>query len=173
MTRARKASVGLASPPPLQHWLHAVLMLCVSLVHHAATTLRMWLRAGQRDWHTQSEVSAPPQATSGTSSQGPNTPTESCLGLSQASLLDQRGDSRSIPTKPSTRMLATRASMTPLMLLRPEQPFLCHSGRTPFVKLRVNACEPEPRGVRLRLRRARLLGSRSRSRASGMTLLLC
>ena len=41
--------------------LAAVLMLCVSLVHRAATTLGMWRRSGQRDWHTQSETSALPQ----------------------------------------------------------------------------------------------------------------
>jgi hypothetical protein len=64
MTQARTASSGVVTPPPLQHWLHAVLMLFVELVHGVATTLGMWRRIGRRDWHTQSGVSALPQAKS-------------------------------------------------------------------------------------------------------------
>ena len=45
--------------------MDAVLMLWVSLVQGARTTLQMWLRIRPRNWHTQSEVSALPQATSG------------------------------------------------------------------------------------------------------------
>ena len=48
-------------------------MLCVSLVQGARTTLRMWRRQRQRDWHTQSESSALPQATSGKPSQESDT----------------------------------------------------------------------------------------------------
>jgi hypothetical protein len=120
MTRARTASYGVVTPPPLDRWIEAVLMLCVSLVHRAATTLGMILNRTSRDWHMDDAHEDLPQATFGTSSQGPNTPTESCLGLSQASLLAQRGDSQSIPATPSTGMLATRASMTPLMLRHTE-----------------------------------------------------
>ncbi len=41
MTRARPASSGVVTPPPLDRWIEAVLMLFVSLVHHAASLLRM------------------------------------------------------------------------------------------------------------------------------------
>jgi hypothetical protein len=64
MTQARTASSGVVTPPPLQRWLHAVLMLFVELVQGVATTLGMWRRIGGRDWHTQSDVSALPQAKS-------------------------------------------------------------------------------------------------------------
>jgi hypothetical protein len=62
MTQARTASHGVVTPPPLQHWLHAVLMLFVELVHGVATTLGMWRRIGRRDWHTQSGSPTLPQA---------------------------------------------------------------------------------------------------------------
>ena len=81
MTRARTASNGLGTPPPLDRWIEAVLMLCVSLVQGAATTLQMWRRARQRDWHTQSGASALPQAKSGISSQGTNPTHGVILGL--------------------------------------------------------------------------------------------
>jgi hypothetical protein len=42
--------------------MDAVLLLCMSLVHGVATTLGMWRRVEQRDWHTQSDASALPQA---------------------------------------------------------------------------------------------------------------
>jgi hypothetical protein len=64
MTQARTASSGVVTPPPLQHWLHAVLMLFAELVQGVATTLGMWRRIGRRDWHTQSGASALPQAKS-------------------------------------------------------------------------------------------------------------
>ena len=81
MTRARTASNGVVTPPPLDRWIDAVLMLCVSLVQGAATTLQMWRRARQRDWHTQSGASALPQAKSGISSQGTNPTHGVILGL--------------------------------------------------------------------------------------------
>jgi hypothetical protein len=64
MTQARTASYGVVTPPPLQRWLNAVLMLFIELVHGVATTLGMWRRVGTRDWHTQSDASALPQAKS-------------------------------------------------------------------------------------------------------------
>ena len=65
MTRARTASYGVVTPPPLQLWLHAVLMLCVSLVQGAATTLGMIFNRTHRDWHTVDADENLPQATSG------------------------------------------------------------------------------------------------------------
>jgi hypothetical protein len=64
MTQALRSANGVIAPPPLQRWLNAVLLLCVRLVHAVATTLGMWRRIGRRDWHTQSGVSALPQAKS-------------------------------------------------------------------------------------------------------------
>jgi hypothetical protein len=42
--------------------MEAVLLLWMSLVHGVAATLGMWLSVEQRDWHTQSDASALPQA---------------------------------------------------------------------------------------------------------------
>jgi hypothetical protein len=42
------------TPPPLDRWIEAVLMLCVSLVQGAATTLGMILNRTHRDWQVAS-----------------------------------------------------------------------------------------------------------------------
>ena len=65
MTRARTASNGLGTPPPLDRWIEAVLMLCVSLVQGARTTLGMIYKRNHRDWHTAEAQEDLPQATSG------------------------------------------------------------------------------------------------------------
>ena len=70
MTRARTASYGVVTPPPLDRWIDAVLMLCVSLVQGVATTLGMIFNRIHRDWHTGHAREDLPQATSGISSQG-------------------------------------------------------------------------------------------------------
>jgi hypothetical protein len=62
MTRAFETAKGLVTPPPLHRLMEAVLLLWMSLVHGVATTLGMWRSVEQRDWHTQSDVSALPQA---------------------------------------------------------------------------------------------------------------
>jgi hypothetical protein len=64
MTQARTASSGVVTPPPLQHWLHAVLMLFVELVHGVATTLGMIFNRTRRDWHTADAREDLPQAKS-------------------------------------------------------------------------------------------------------------
>ena len=69
MTRARTASYGVVTPPPLDRWIEAVLMLCVSLVQGARTTLGMIFNRSHRDWHTESAHEDLPQAKSGMSSQ--------------------------------------------------------------------------------------------------------
>ena len=74
MTRARTASSGMGSLAAIQPLLGAALMLCVSLVQTAATTLGMILNRRSRDWHTQATHEALPQATSGPHSQGTDTP---------------------------------------------------------------------------------------------------
>jgi hypothetical protein len=64
MTQELRSANGVIAPPPLDRWIDAVLLLCVRLVHGVATTLGMWRRVEQRDWHTQSGSSALPQAKS-------------------------------------------------------------------------------------------------------------
>jgi hypothetical protein len=81
MTRARTASCGVVTPPPLDRWIEAVLMLCVSLVHGARTTLGMIFKRSFRDWHTVDTREALPQATSGKQSQESNTTHGVILGL--------------------------------------------------------------------------------------------
>jgi len=53
------------TPPPLDRWIDAVLMLCVSLVQGARTTLGMIFNRTHRDWHTTSAHEDLPRATSG------------------------------------------------------------------------------------------------------------
>jgi hypothetical protein len=65
MTRARTAGCGALTPPPRDRGSDTVLMSFLSLMQGARTTLGMWRRRGQRDWRTQSKISAPPQATPG------------------------------------------------------------------------------------------------------------
>jgi hypothetical protein len=64
MTQARTASSGVVTPPPLQHWLHAVLMLFVELVQGVAATLGMGCIHRTRECHTKPMPAALPQAKS-------------------------------------------------------------------------------------------------------------
>ena len=65
MTPARPASYGLGTPPPLQLWLHAVLMLFAELVSHAVSTLQMVLVRRTRECHTKASHDDLPRETSG------------------------------------------------------------------------------------------------------------
>jgi hypothetical protein len=65
MTRARIASSGVGDFTAFQPLLDAVLMLWVSLVQGAVTTLQMIFNRLLRDWHTKTAHEALPQATSG------------------------------------------------------------------------------------------------------------
>ena len=49
------------TPPPLDHWIDAVLMLFVSLAQGVAATFGMGRSRKPRDWHTQHPSSALPQ----------------------------------------------------------------------------------------------------------------
>ena len=93
MTRVRKTAQGLGTPPPLQHWLHAVLLLCVSLAHHAASTLQMILVRCMRDWHTEASPDDLPRETSGTQLQDPAQaePTGLFLATRPSALLSREG----------------------------------------------------------------------------------
>jgi hypothetical protein len=64
MTQALKATHGVIAPPPLDHWIDAVLLLCVRLVHGVATTLGMIFKRTRRDWHTADAGEDLPQAKS-------------------------------------------------------------------------------------------------------------
>src|SRR5690242_6927245 len=65
MIRARKASKGLVTPPPLHRWMEAVLLLCASLVQGAVSTLGMIRTCFSHDWHVSEASVVLPQATNG------------------------------------------------------------------------------------------------------------
>ena len=125
MTRARTASSGMGSLAAIQPLLAAVLMLCVSLVQAAATTLRMILNRKPRDWHTGPLQEGLPQATSGPQSQGTSTPHGVMLGpVPSISVRPTRGfavdpcdtdnrDSRDKPENDSVDSAAARANPAP------------------------------------------------------------
>jgi hypothetical protein len=124
MTRARIASSGVAEYTAIQPLLAAVLMLCVSLVQGAATTLRMIFNRRTRDWHTDDAREALPQATSGTSSQGPNTTHGVILGLvPRISVGPSRGLSND-PLETNNRDDRDKAEndTTPVAAARPNPP---------------------------------------------------
>jgi hypothetical protein len=73
--------MGAGDLTAIQPLLGAVLMLCVSLVQGARTTLGMIFNRSLRDWHTVTAREVLPQARSGEQSQESNTPTESFSAL--------------------------------------------------------------------------------------------
>jgi hypothetical protein len=64
MTQALRAANGVIAPPPLDHWIDAVLLLCVRLVQGVATTLGMGCIHRTRECHTTPMPAALPQAKS-------------------------------------------------------------------------------------------------------------
>jgi hypothetical protein len=143
------------TPPPLDRWIDAVLLLWMSLVQGVATTLGMWLRVGTRDWHTQSDVSALPQAKSDIHIKKDDTTHGVILGpvprisvgpskgLAADPLETHNQDSRHKAEKDSAGVAPMRANPIPVI---------------PDARA---ACEPEPRGDK-HIRDTQLLGSRSR-----------
>jgi hypothetical protein len=118
MTRARTVSSGVVTPPPLDRWIDAVLMLFVSLVQGATTTLQMWLRIEPRDWHMQSEASALPQAKSGKQTQESNTTHGVSLGQAERDPRIPAGRLRGLavdPHKTDNRDSRPRPRMTQLL----------------------------------------------------------
>ncbi len=103
MTRARTASNGVGTPPPLDRWIDAVLMLFVSLVQGVATTFGMgrWIRA--RDWHTRSGSSALPQTKPDIHIKEENLFPESRAALRRASPLDHAKGQAIAPSEDHTR----------------------------------------------------------------------
>ena len=88
MTRARTASYGVVTPPPLDRWIDAVLMLFASLVQGVVATFGMRRWIGQRDWHAQSGSSALPQTKPDIHLKEDTIPTESLSALCRESLLE-------------------------------------------------------------------------------------
>ena len=103
MTRARAASNGVGTPPPLDRWIDAVLMLFVSLVQGVATTFGMgrWIRA--RDWHTHSDSSALPQTKPDIHIKEATHSIESGSGMAQASPLEHAKGQANTPSEAHTR----------------------------------------------------------------------
>jgi len=141
MTRARNRTHGLANPALIPLSLEAVLCVFVSLVHRAAATLGMIFKRHHRDWHTENaredlpqEKTCPKRRPAFNSTRPHTPPTESCSALSRDPLLAHRGDATSLPSKPTTKILGSRPSMTPLVSLDPDEPSRCHSGRTRSVR---------------------------------------
>jgi hypothetical protein len=64
MTQELRSANGVIAPPPLDHWIDAVLLLCVRLVQGVATTLGMIFNRNHRDWHTADACEDLPQAKS-------------------------------------------------------------------------------------------------------------
>ena len=80
MTRARRTANGVMTPPPLYRWIDAVLLLCVSLVQGAVSTLKMIVVRCTRECHTKAPHADLPQATNSISKTGPK-PSTVILGL--------------------------------------------------------------------------------------------
>ncbi len=184
MTQARTAAYGVVTPPPLQHWLNAVLLLCVSLVHRVRTTFGMWRRSRQGDWHTAPETYALPQTKpdihikgkSGAASrrlavdaqrrtptltQATNiaTPTESFPAFSRESFFVSTTRQKDARVKPAHDTVSGA------------QRVANHS--RPVIPDARAVCEPEPGSVTLGRRHARPRWSRSRFSAPGMTRHVC
>jgi len=196
MTRARPASYGLGNPPPLHHWMHAVLMLVVCLVQGVAATFRMRRWIGKRDWHAQSGTSALPQTKPDIQSQDPTTPTESLSALCRESLLEApkglandpletlNQDSRDKPENDTGEVETPAGALEACPLAR--FPGECRdpasAQRALVTRTILSAVIPaearqraelEPRSHARRRLRLPPLASGSRSRASGMTPSMC
>ena len=147
MTQARKASYGVMTPPPLDRWIDAVLMLLVSLAHSVAATFGMRFRHHPRDWHTGEIREALPQTKLDIHSKDALTPTDPSIRLPRVG-----GDPVS-----AQRALPTRTHPTPVIPAEARQ-----------------REELEPRShVHKRQHVPPLVSGSRASRVSGMTRKLC
>ena len=108
--------MGVGDLTAIQPLLGAVLMLCVSLVQGARTTLGMIFNRSLRDWHTVTAREVLPQARSGEQSQESNTPTESFSALCRESRFPVSWGSTPSPRGVPTEILGSRFAcprMTP------------------------------------------------------------
>jgi hypothetical protein len=103
MTRARTASYGVGTPPPLDRWIDAVLMLFVSLVQGVATTFGMGRRIRARDWHARAGSSALPQTKPDIHIKEATPATESRAALCRTSLPDRPKGQATAPSEDHTR----------------------------------------------------------------------
>ena len=145
MTRARTASYGVVTPPPLDRWIDAVLMLFAILVQGVATTFGMRFNHRARDWHTGSVREALPQTKPDIHIKEQDTSLEACpLARVPGAGRDPVSAQRALPTR-----------TTP----------------TPVIPAETRQCaELEPRSqAHKRLRMSPLASGSRASRASGMT----
>jgi len=198
MTRARTASYGVVTPPPLDRWIDAVLMLCVCLVQGVAATFGMRLSRRTHDWHMATGEQVLPQTKPDIHIKDSTTPTESLSALCRESLLaNPRGlasdpletlnrDSRDKPENDTVDLEAPAGALEACPLARvpgdlsPEarraqgegrDPVSAHSAltsRTTVIPAEVRQREELEPRSHAHLRLPPL-ASGSRSRASGMT----
>ena len=103
MTRARTASYGVGTPPPLDRWIDAVLMLFVSLVQGVATTFGMRFNRQPRDWHTGEAREALPQTKPDIHIKEATPSTESRAALRRTSLVANPKGLANAPSEARTR----------------------------------------------------------------------
>ena len=84
MTRARRTANGVMTPPPLYRWIDAVLLLCVSLVQGAVSTLKMIAVRCTRECHTKAPHADLPHATNSIFETGTNQSLSSFSGKPKA-----------------------------------------------------------------------------------------
>ena len=155
MTRARTASYGVVTPPPLDRWIDAVLMLFASLVQGVGATFGMRRWIGKRDWHTQSEAQALPQTKPGIHLKEDTPPPESLSALCRESLLANPRGLASTPHETINRDSRDRFAyprMTPLMLKHwtraPWHAFPAEAGIQPARTARSPGAQLSPRSFR-------------------------
>jgi len=99
MTRARTASHGVGTPPPLDRWIDAVLMLFVSLVQGVATTFGMRFNRQPCDWHTDTTREALPQTKPDIHIEEEDLLPQSRAALCRTSLLDHPKGQANAPSE--------------------------------------------------------------------------
>ena len=192
MTQARKASYGVMTPPPLDRWIEAVLMLLVSLAQGVAATFGMRRCGGERDWHTRSDATVLPQTKPGSRLETttpnhavilglvPRIPVGSTRGQANAPLETPNRDSRHKAENDTVGVEALEQEAGLLARVPREggdpvsaQRALPTSTRTPVLPAEARQREElEPRG-HTHLRQPPLASGSRASRATGMTPSMC
>ena len=167
MTRARPTSYGVVTPPPLHRWMHAVLMLVVCLVQGVGATFRMRFNRRPHDWHMGAAQEALPQTKPDIHLKDPATPTESCSGLSRASLLANPKGLANDPLETRNQDSRDKPENDPVDTEALEAGPLARvpgAGRDPASAQRALPTRTSPLAV---------IAAKARSRASGMTPSMC
>ena len=186
MTRERAASYGVGTPPPLDRWIDAVLMLYVSLVQGVATTFGMRFSRQPRDWHTGEAREALPQTKPDIHIKEATPSTESRAALRRTSLVANPKGQANAPSEDHNRKSPNHGTgAEPLEACNARVPGegrgpVSAQGalptRTPTTVIPAKARHREvlkPRTYARRRLRLPSLGAGSRSRASGMTPSTC